>query len=192
MQVGLLIDNARVAAHGAGVSVRKNPVTGVDVTTFAAAKARDAIKAVESCAKAFPAWSKTSPAERAACFHRFGELLVEHREELGRADRQQPAVDDRAVGGRPRHRDVGRDRVGGVRGERRGGGRGDQEARDAGDDVGGQTFDGHRRQPFFSGEAAEPAGMAAAPWPDRTGLEMESGTGRGFSFSPRIGRITRK
>ncbi len=80
MDVGLLIDNARVAALDGSVGVRSNPVTGTEVTTFAAAKGRDAIKAVESCAKAFPAWSKTGPNQRRDILLKAAGLLEERAE----------------------------------------------------------------------------------------------------------------
>jgi len=81
MDVALLIDNAPVAAMGGGRGVRKSPVTDSVVTTFASARAQDAVKAAESCAKAFPAWSKTGPNQRRDVLLRAAQLLDE------RADR---------------------------------------------------------------------------------------------------------
>ena len=65
---------------------------------------------------------------------------------------------------------LGRQRV--TRGQRRAA---DHQTRDGGDDG---EFAQHRVQPFFSGDSA--------------GDAIESGTGRGVSFRPRTGRITRK
>lgn len=81
MDVALLIDNAPVPAIGGGTGVRKSPVTDAVVTTFASARAQDAIRAVESCAKAFTAWSKTGPNQRRDILLRAAQLLDE------RADR---------------------------------------------------------------------------------------------------------
>jgi acyl-CoA reductase-like NAD-dependent aldehyde dehydrogenase len=80
MDAGLLIDNNRTSALGGTTSVRNNPVTGVPVTTFVAATSQDAIKAVESCAKAFPAWSQTGPNQRRDILLRAAQLLEERTE----------------------------------------------------------------------------------------------------------------
>jgi vanillin dehydrogenase len=77
MDIGLLIDNNRTSALDGSTSVRNNPVTDAPVTTFVAAKAQDAIKAVESCAKAFPAWSNTGPNHRRDILLRAAQLLEE-------------------------------------------------------------------------------------------------------------------
>jgi aldehyde dehydrogenase len=42
----------------------KNPATGEVLTRISAGKAEDARRAVDAAARAFPAWSRTSPAER--------------------------------------------------------------------------------------------------------------------------------
>lgn len=77
MDVGLLIDNNRTSALDGTTSVRNNPVTGAAVTTFVAAKSKDGIRAVESCAKAFPTWSKTGPNQRRDILLRAAQLLDE-------------------------------------------------------------------------------------------------------------------
>ncbi len=48
----------------------------------------------------------------------------------------------------------------------------------------------HQAQPFFSGDAAAPAGVVAGC--DRTGAEIDSGTGSGVSVRPIRGVITQK
>jgi acyl-CoA reductase-like NAD-dependent aldehyde dehydrogenase len=82
MNVALLIDNTPVAAMGGGTGVRKSPVTDAVVTTFASARAPDAIKAVESCAKAFLAWSKTGPNQRRDILLRAAQLLDERADQF--------------------------------------------------------------------------------------------------------------
>lgn len=82
MEVGLLINNERVSAFGGGTSVRNNPVNDAPVTTFASAKARDAVSAVESCAKAFTSWSKTGPNERRDILLRASQLLDERADQF--------------------------------------------------------------------------------------------------------------
>jgi acyl-CoA reductase-like NAD-dependent aldehyde dehydrogenase len=57
-------------------------VTDAVVTTFASARAQDAVKAVESCAKAFPAWSKTGPNQRRDILLRAAQLLDERAEQF--------------------------------------------------------------------------------------------------------------
>ena len=77
MDVALLIDNNRASALDGGTAIRNNPVTGAAVTTFVAAKAQDAIKAVESCAKAFPDWANTGPNQRRDILLRAAQFLEE-------------------------------------------------------------------------------------------------------------------
>src|ERR1700761_5711961 len=77
MDVGLLIDNHRTASVDGGTAVRNSPITGAPVTRFAAAKTQDAIKAVQSCAEAFPAWSKTGPNQKRDILIRAAQLLEE-------------------------------------------------------------------------------------------------------------------
>ena len=59
MDLGLLIDNETVDASDGSTFERKSPVTGEVVSAAAAAKSADVDAAVQSAAKAFPAWSKT-------------------------------------------------------------------------------------------------------------------------------------
>ncbi|MGO4713777.1 aldehyde dehydrogenase [Bradyrhizobium sp. 2TAF24] len=64
MNVQLLIDNSDLDAAGGRTFARKNPVTGAVATTAAAGGVEDAKRAVDSAAKAFPAWAALSPTER--------------------------------------------------------------------------------------------------------------------------------
>jgi benzaldehyde dehydrogenase (NAD) len=66
----LLIDGRSVGATGGAVFERYNPLDGNVVSVAAAATVHDARAAVESAARAFPAWSRTAPTHRR-------ELLLE-------------------------------------------------------------------------------------------------------------------
>lgn len=60
----MLIAGDDIAATGNKTFERKNPITNEIVTVAAAASVADAIRAVETAASAFPAWSATGPGER--------------------------------------------------------------------------------------------------------------------------------
>ncbi len=64
MDAKLFIDNAEVAASGGATFERRDPVTDEVATRAAAAAVGDAMKAVNSAAAAFAAWSATGPLER--------------------------------------------------------------------------------------------------------------------------------
>jgi salicylaldehyde dehydrogenase len=64
METQLIIDNQHVAAGDGGTYARLHPVSGKVVTTAAAGKVEDAVKAADSAATAFKTWSLTSPTER--------------------------------------------------------------------------------------------------------------------------------
>jgi acyl-CoA reductase-like NAD-dependent aldehyde dehydrogenase len=64
MNVQLLIDNCDFDAEGGRRFERANPVTGQVATRAAAGDVKDVARAVEAAARAFPAWSATSPTER--------------------------------------------------------------------------------------------------------------------------------
>jgi betaine-aldehyde dehydrogenase len=82
----MFIGGEPVDAEGGAVTEAIDPSTGAPLAKVPEASARDVERAIDAAEKAFPGWSKTSLAERAACFRRFGELLVEHREELAALD----------------------------------------------------------------------------------------------------------
>ena len=67
MDAELFIDNAEVAASGGATFERRDPVTDEVATRAAAAAVGDAMKAVNSAAAAFPAWSATGPLSGGAC-----------------------------------------------------------------------------------------------------------------------------
>ena len=64
MDIGLLIDNSNVPSTSAERFERKSPTSGTVATTAAAAKKKDVDAAVDSAAKAFPAWSAVGPGLR--------------------------------------------------------------------------------------------------------------------------------
>ncbi|SFG63211.1 Acyl-CoA reductase [Palleronia marisminoris] len=62
--LNLYIGGTYTAASDGRSFTRKNPITGEDATKAAAASIEDATRAVDAAARAFPAWSQTTPAER--------------------------------------------------------------------------------------------------------------------------------
>ncbi|MCF8198808.1 MAG: aldehyde dehydrogenase [Sulfuritalea sp.] len=72
----MLIDNENVAATAGATFDRLNPITGEVSTRAAAATVDDAIKAANSAAAAFPAWSETSPEARRAVLNKAAELML--------------------------------------------------------------------------------------------------------------------
>jgi salicylaldehyde dehydrogenase len=64
METKLIIDNQHVSASGGATYARVHPINGTVVTTAAAGKVEDAVKAADSAAAAFKSWSQTSPTER--------------------------------------------------------------------------------------------------------------------------------
>jgi len=75
MDSSLLIDNKDVAASNGATFERRNPLTSEVATRAAAATVEDAIAAVESAAKAFPAWAKTGPNERRTLLLKAADVL---------------------------------------------------------------------------------------------------------------------
>ncbi|RMZ84306.1 hypothetical protein DV738_g507, partial [Chaetothyriales sp. CBS 135597] len=59
-----------------------SPLTGKEVWTSSAASRKEAIAAAEAAHKAFPAWSKTKPAERRDIFLRTAAVIERRREEF--------------------------------------------------------------------------------------------------------------
>ncbi|MBA4490306.1 aldehyde dehydrogenase [Paracoccus sp. S1E-3] len=60
----LYIDGKHIPAEDNRRFMRENPISGAVVTRAAAASLADATRAVDAAARAFPAWSRTTPAER--------------------------------------------------------------------------------------------------------------------------------
>ncbi len=75
MNISMLIGGQDVAAKDGGTFDRHDPVTGEVATTSPAAKTADAQAAAKAAGAAFPAWSKTSPAERRAVLMKAADEL---------------------------------------------------------------------------------------------------------------------
>jgi acyl-CoA reductase-like NAD-dependent aldehyde dehydrogenase len=71
-----------VDAAGGGTFDDLNPYTGEVVATAPAGAREDARRAVQAAAEAFPAWSKTPPAERQRVFLAAADLLEGRSEEV--------------------------------------------------------------------------------------------------------------
>jgi betaine-aldehyde dehydrogenase len=66
-----------------------DPSTGQVVARVTLATADDVDRAVRAATAAWPAWSKTTPAERSAILARFARLLEERAEEIARLESRQ-------------------------------------------------------------------------------------------------------
>lgn len=75
METQLIIDNEHVAASDGATYARLHPVSGNVVTTAAAGKVEDALKAVESAALAFQSWSHSSATERRRILLKAADML---------------------------------------------------------------------------------------------------------------------
>lgn len=76
------IDGAWVDPHGTRTADVVNPATNEVVATVALGSAADIDRAVTAARRAFPDFSRTSPAERAALLRRIADLLQDRREEM--------------------------------------------------------------------------------------------------------------
>jgi acyl-CoA reductase-like NAD-dependent aldehyde dehydrogenase len=63
-----------------------NPATGEVLATVPAASAADADAAIERASRAFPAWRRLAPGDRARLLRRFASTVDEHLEELARLE----------------------------------------------------------------------------------------------------------
>jgi salicylaldehyde dehydrogenase len=75
METKLIIDNQHVSAGDGATYARIHPISGRVVTTAAAGKVEDAIKAVDSATAAFKTWSQTSPTERRRILLKAADVL---------------------------------------------------------------------------------------------------------------------
>ncbi|MBF6464189.1 CoA-acylating methylmalonate-semialdehyde dehydrogenase [Nocardia beijingensis] len=78
------LDGKAYAGTGETTAQVTNPATGVVTGEVALATVADTRAAIDSAAKAFPAWRDTSLARRTQILFRFRELLNERKEELAR------------------------------------------------------------------------------------------------------------
>ncbi len=85
MDIGLLIGaDGNAAALDGGTFERANPVTGAVASRAPAAKAKDAIAAVDAAAAAFPAWSAMGPGARRKLLWKAADLLEARAADFGK------------------------------------------------------------------------------------------------------------
>ena len=80
----IFIDGQWVPADATGVLTIVNPVTEQPIATVPRGSPADVERAAQAAARAFPAWSRTSPAERAAIFRRMARLTEARKDEIAR------------------------------------------------------------------------------------------------------------
>lgn len=78
----LLIDGTAMPARGEAIFERIDPVSREVATRAAAAGIEDARHAANVAARAFPAWSATSPAARRACLERGADAILAREDEF--------------------------------------------------------------------------------------------------------------
>ena len=82
----LLINGEWVPAEGGETFETFNPATGEKLADCANASPADIDRAVEAARAAFPAWSKTAPAERANLLLKVADLIEANAERLAMAE----------------------------------------------------------------------------------------------------------
>jgi len=102
-----LIDGQRVASKSGNSQSIYNPATGEAIDELGLSSAEEVAQAVESAARAFPAWADTPPLKRAAVMFRFNELLIKHADDIAREiSREHGKTHDDALGEVQRGREV--------------------------------------------------------------------------------------
>jgi succinate-semialdehyde dehydrogenase/glutarate-semialdehyde dehydrogenase len=76
------VDGAWVGAAGGGTFGISNPATGERLGVVPDMGAADVRRAIAAAQAAFPAWSAKTAKERAALLRRWGELILEHLDDL--------------------------------------------------------------------------------------------------------------
>jgi acyl-CoA reductase-like NAD-dependent aldehyde dehydrogenase len=84
MDINLLIDDQDVAATDGRTFERRDPMTDDVATRAAAASAADAIRAADSAAAAFPAWSELGPTPRRMLLLKAADLMDQRAGEFAR------------------------------------------------------------------------------------------------------------
>jgi aminobutyraldehyde dehydrogenase len=87
MQTNMFIDGKLAAGQGEKLPVL-NPATGAELTRIGEATAEQAAAAVQAADRAFPAWARTVPRDRAAQLLKVAARVEEHAEELARLESQ--------------------------------------------------------------------------------------------------------
>ena len=80
--INLFIGGKDRPATGNAVYERRNPISGEVASTVAAATVEDAVRAADSAAAAFPAWSALGPTERRARLDKAATILASRTEEF--------------------------------------------------------------------------------------------------------------
>lgn len=75
MTISMLIGGQNASALSGASFTRSDPVTGQDASIAPAASPKDAIRAAEAAAKAFPGWAKTGPSAKRALLLRAAEIM---------------------------------------------------------------------------------------------------------------------
>jgi acyl-CoA reductase-like NAD-dependent aldehyde dehydrogenase len=81
----LFIGGEWVAATGNAVYDRIDPIKGIVATRASAAARNDAMEAANAAARAFPAWSATTAAERSAFLNKAADILLARQADFGAA-----------------------------------------------------------------------------------------------------------
>lgn len=80
----MIIDGKLVDAGNGEVIEVINPATGGVVNTVPKATHEDVNRAIDAAQAAQPAWAKTPVRERCKCLHKFADMVMENRLELGK------------------------------------------------------------------------------------------------------------
>lgn len=94
MNTLLVIDNKELSASTGKTHERKDPLSGLTVSTCSAASVHDAVLAAESSKKAFQSWSNTAPSERRSLLlkaadiieSKMGDFISTMKAEVGASD----------------------------------------------------------------------------------------------------------
>ena len=87
MQTNMLINGQSIAGQGERLPVL-DPATGLEIATIAEATEAQVVAAVQAAHRAFPAWSRTVPRERAAILLQIADRIDQHGGELARIESQ--------------------------------------------------------------------------------------------------------
>jgi aminobutyraldehyde dehydrogenase len=87
MLPNMLINGQSVAGQGERLPVW-NPATGAELVTIAEATEAQVVAAVQAADRAFPAWSRTVPRERATVLLKIADRIDQHGAELARLESQ--------------------------------------------------------------------------------------------------------
>lgn len=87
MQTNMFISGQLVAGQGERQPV-VNPATGAELVTIAEATAAQVTAAVQAADRAFSAWARTAPKDRAAVLLQIAERIEQHGDELAQLESQ--------------------------------------------------------------------------------------------------------